>query len=617
MLVLTPGYSVTLTLNAQDSVFVESRDSVVVEAVSGLGLSPGVIATLDGKQTFGPYAAGQFKLTAIGGDCAYNVIAASNTGGVQLAYDASGNVLGVVAPGGVVPIRSAVRVAFFGDSITQQSMSFGLQINGQPADNFGGQGFTVLWADWSTPAGAGTLVYDQTAKTLQWTPFGLSAGAAVDASTTGILRIPGPSNDTGLWVNWFGKSRPYTSGSTSVTVKADGSQQWNWVAYGFPVQAMAYAGQRFVWANYSGLPGGKACYGIGGARINDMNDAKPQWGGIVSDIDVIEIGTNSCSAGYPGTPTFTAAQMIADLKTLIDTRRAVTPVVIVCTIPPKSTSNETIAMQQQRSAVNQWIFDYCKTATGLIPFDLNALVSDPTNGLYLSGYSYDSVHPSNIGAQTIGYALAQVMLSLSPTQSGVHLPGYFDTFDATYNPYGNMLPTAGMATFEGTGGTAGTGASGTVPTGYTMSRDSGAAMTGTGSKVARTDSIPGNWYQVQLAGAVANENIALRTPGITSAVAGETVEALLEVNVPSSSLLYAINVTLVPGGVTGRSASSFAASSMVHKDSMGKLWLRTAPYTIPAGATSVAPYINMSTQNGGSATIQLGRLVYRKVRPGF
>lgn len=94
MKILNAGYSATLTLATNDVVTVNPRASVVVEAVSGLGLSAGVIATSIGPRTFGPYPAGVIKLTAVMGDCVYgagpgavDVDAVTNplTGGVSLS----------------------------------------------------------------------------------------------------------------------------------------------------------------------------------------------------------------------------------------------------------------------------------------------------------------------------------------------------------------------------------------------------------------------------------------------------------------------------------------------------------------------------------------------------
>lgn len=73
MNILNAGYSAELTLVANDVVTINPGASVVVEAVSGLGLSAGVIGTYTDGRTLGPYLAGVVKLTAVMGDCSYGV----------------------------------------------------------------------------------------------------------------------------------------------------------------------------------------------------------------------------------------------------------------------------------------------------------------------------------------------------------------------------------------------------------------------------------------------------------------------------------------------------------------------------------------------------------------
>lgn len=73
MLILNPGNSATMTLTDYDSVTVQTRGVVRVEAISGLGVAAGVIAEVSGSRTFGPYSAGQIKLTGSVADVYYDV----------------------------------------------------------------------------------------------------------------------------------------------------------------------------------------------------------------------------------------------------------------------------------------------------------------------------------------------------------------------------------------------------------------------------------------------------------------------------------------------------------------------------------------------------------------
>lgn len=71
---LAAGANITLTLTANSSVTVMSRNAVLAEAVSGLGMNPGKIEEFQGHRQFGPFPnAGSFKLTAIGNDAQYEV----------------------------------------------------------------------------------------------------------------------------------------------------------------------------------------------------------------------------------------------------------------------------------------------------------------------------------------------------------------------------------------------------------------------------------------------------------------------------------------------------------------------------------------------------------------
>lgn len=81
---LAAGASVTLTLTDYDSVVVNSDGGVIsVEAVSGLGVSAGKLAEFSGQRTFGPYSAGNIKLTAAVKPCYYEVSAAERPSAVS------------------------------------------------------------------------------------------------------------------------------------------------------------------------------------------------------------------------------------------------------------------------------------------------------------------------------------------------------------------------------------------------------------------------------------------------------------------------------------------------------------------------------------------------------
>ena len=70
---LASGANVTLTLGDTDSVTVTTTGSVLVEAVSGLGVVAGRLVYFSGTRTLGPYSAGTLRLTAEAAECKYEV----------------------------------------------------------------------------------------------------------------------------------------------------------------------------------------------------------------------------------------------------------------------------------------------------------------------------------------------------------------------------------------------------------------------------------------------------------------------------------------------------------------------------------------------------------------
>lgn len=79
MLLLNPGYTRTVNLAANQTLYVETLGLAVVTVVSGLGITAGVLASVDGSQTFGPYAEdGVLTIAATKSDCTYGVSDADN-----------------------------------------------------------------------------------------------------------------------------------------------------------------------------------------------------------------------------------------------------------------------------------------------------------------------------------------------------------------------------------------------------------------------------------------------------------------------------------------------------------------------------------------------------------
>ncbi len=525
--------------------------------------------------------------------------------------DARKTGLSQVYPGGLK------NVAFFGDSITQsggQVMRNGFActtVNGFTSTNW-----SVMWADPETPSGAGSWVYDATTKTATWSAFGESAGAAVDVSRSGIYYLPSSVANHGITVAWDGSvTGSYASGTTTVTVPADGNQyQALYQSRGFAVCALAISGPSWVVARTSVYPFGIAIGGVPGFSSASLLAARWQTDRIVPHVDVICIGTNDVASGT------NAATIINNILEFVLSRIAIGVARVgICTIPPRDSATAT--QKKVRAQVNRWINDFAGVTPSVACLDVSAAVEDPSSGNWLSTYSSDGTHPSNIGAWAMGKVVATWLLTLSSTTP--RWPNHGDIYDATYNPYGALFTTAGYTSFEGTGGTAGTGASGTVPTAFNLQRYVGSGITAVGSKVARTDNVGGYWYQIELANASGDDAMRLYSQANNKSIStfglsvGDEIEAWLEVNIPTSSGLKFADIFLSWTGCSGRYIRAFNDayhSNAALYDNPGKFWLRTPRATIPVGATAFGITFIFGTASGGSATVQLGRFSVNKVR---
>lgn len=219
---------------------------------------------------------------------------------------------------------------------------------------------------------------------------------------------------------------------------------------------------------------------------------------------------------------------------------------------------------------------------GVIVSDVAAAYSDPVP------FTVDGIHPSARGALQMGQRLA-----------------------ATLRPLVTTFPSvAGATRLTGTKGTL-AGTKGVVADGWTLTRD-GAAGDVVGAKVRRPD---GEWQEVNIdPGAVA---ASLYRNVTTGWKAGDTVVAVAEVEVlPGTTGLTSLQLqfTARTGGTT------YASSNALHHESTspplvdvpGRMVLRTVPFLIPEGATTLTQGIKMAATSGG---FRVGRVAIQKVAP--
>ena len=472
---------------------------------------------------------------------------------------------------------------YVGDSITQYAVTPGLPITSTGGTGFGSAQWVAMYAEWDCEGGAGTLTYNATAKTLQWTPLAGTAGPTVDASYTGIIKCPGGVAGHGIWVGWYGGTGgiAYTSGTATVTVSGAGTQVWmypNPAQGGYVQWAQAYGQQAHRLAPLPAPlpPGADGIYGIGGATAADLVRAIPQWSTIGADSYVFQCGTND----FAGSVSVSA--FVANVQTLVQAAWA--KGARYCrwlTITPRN--SDTSTQRQRKAAAAQQLYDWGLTTKGRfevldVAAPVTQVASGATQGQWLTGYTLDGIHPNNAGGAAIGRVIGLADLRLA--NQGVYLGAIGDVWSSTENPNGNILNavSAGSGLMEGVGGTitspaiavaawaattaavvdqpciaggrlyvctaAGTtgstapthtagravdgsvtwefqasGAVAGLATGWQITRQVGAAMGVAVCKLPRTDGVPGEWQRVFLWGASSNEAARLITSQVSTGVA--------------------------------------------------------------------------------------------------
>lgn len=206
-----------------------------------------------------------------------------------------------------------------------------------------------------------------------------------------------------------------------------------------------------------------------------------------------------------GGAAMTAAQSIENLTTMLDALTLAGKTTLLISELPRGdstyTSNRISGTQlayhgQVRSWMNTIVpLKYPNSVVVFDVYDTFAVWNSATGDAIL-GMHHDGLHPATLGA----YTEAQPVIAW--INANLPKPAILPTsnsagYDATNNPYGwlNSNPM-----LDGTTGTAGSGSTGNVATGYTSARNSAlaaGAMVITNAKVSKTN---GMWQQVTITG---------------------------------------------------------------------------------------------------------------------
>ncbi len=380
-----------------------------------------------------------------------------------------------------------------------------------------------------------------------------------------------------------------------------------------PVQSVGYLGDSlsiasaYVFgsnANWAGvarsLLGNRYAHGIqagvGGetsaqilARVGTVVAARPTF-------CIFEAGVNSIAASV------SAESVIADLTAIIDALIAGGVVPIVQTLTPSV--NITGARLTEAGKVNNWI-KALPVTRGVNVIDWCAAVVDfsSTTAQWVSAWTADGVHPNEQGHVIMGQAVARVLepliMGTSPLVSNAGAGGQ-----------GLISANPGMT---GSGGTAGTGVTGTIPASWTVNGTTTTAV----SVEPRTDDVGGNWMRLAITDGQPQIFIQNTAVGVDWNVGDEAwaeVEILM-LDTPTNLRGFSFRLDFW-SGIGSASNSTLNMPPVIALPLRGRpksFVLKTTPTIIPASTARLQLFllVNQSVASQVS-TIRLGRMCIRK-----
>jgi len=357
--------------------------------------------------------------------------------------------------------------------------------------------------------------------------------------------------------------------------------------------------------------------GVSGQTYSQIFSRKEYLASLDCDIVVIDDGTNDVGG--------TAATVIqASREALADYYLSLGKIVILLPILARGTSVWASGSTSRKRAnyINRMTREFCNKRRNCYLFDWNAAWVDmmqATDQIMKSGYSDDDTHFVPKGAYFVGKAFAAFLATiLPPAQPRVW--GVDDLFDATDNPFGNLLTNTFLLN---TGGTNGTGSSGSVATGYRSERSSGAS-TVVASKETRSDGR--GEYQVltfTLSGSAVDVFYFRTSTADTnhSFAAGDWVVASCKIDA-SAYPWRGIDIFVQDQGSNGLIAYAMepyptaTASTTNWQGTEGfSGLLETPPFQIVAGSTQLRWRVEarIDTTQAGSPVLKIGEVEMRKV----
>lgn len=423
----------------------------------------------------------------------------------------------------------------------------------------------------------------------------------------GVISLFGPGMQVALLGDSITRNNNFDGTTQKATINAS-IGYWSW--------ASQFLGKRFA-SSYA------LNFGISGYTTSDIiNNTLAAAAASASNICVVLAGTNDCAAGT------SASQIFANLLKIWGALLSAGKYVVAGTIWPRSDAVLTSAQQKTLLQVNALIRKTAPTIPGVYVWDAFLYLADLTSTTAgcVSALFIDNLHPNRQGAFIAGTELANVFNTVFPRPAypiyGVN--SLSDIYDATYAPDGNLTSNA---TLVGTAGTNGTGASGTVATGWTVSRTTGTVLAAVNSLVA----VP------QVSGQVYNKQQIVLTGGITGSAVEEVAFSQIVNTSPGDSIVCGANIAVTAntgkllyiyakpqyqyGGFGSVQDNYYFGGATAALGSVPAIYngaTQSPPLALPAGGTTTSIQIvigmdcSAATGSAGSATITIDRPFARK-----
>lgn len=292
---------------------------------------------------------------------------------------------------------------------------------------------------------------------------------------------------------------------------------------------------------------------------------------------------------------------------------------ILATIPPSDANTTTVTAAQmiKRQNINRWIRRLPFIYPGVIVADIERVLIDATstsgyakaNVLANAGGADSGVHLTTWGAQLAGKCLADAVASAVRIVDDGPVSAAF-----TYDVNSSSKNIAMNPLFLSSGGTAGTGASGTIAQGMTIGSTAG-TPTSVCTLDARSDGF-GNDQSAAITAGASGDIVRLRQTGLlTRASVGDVLRAAVSVKLES-----AVNVKAVWLHLEGQTSATYREARIGSIQSgintayikaldnfSGRLKTANVPLSDGVSIASIAWNVYVEFMGAGSATVRIGR----------